>query len=99
MLSMLFLHLGKYFSHNYTYTKNWNETAQMYRYDSFGCPNSLYLGNTPLNEALIFMDKVIPLFRKKYNIEKMTFITLTDGGANSMRGYIKDSGQNPGKNY
>ena len=93
LASMYMFHLGKYFSHNYTYTKNWNETAEMYRYNSFGCPNSLYLGNTPLNEALIFMDKVIPLFRKKYNIEKMTFITLTDGGANSMRGYIKDSGQ------
>jgi hypothetical protein len=27
------------------------------------------------------------MFKKKYDIEKMTFITLTDGGANS---FIKD---------
>ena len=89
---MYMYHFGKYFTHNYTYTRNWNEKAQMYRYDSFGCPSSLYLGNTPLNEALVYMDKLIPLFKQKYNIEKLTFITLTDGGANCFRGYIKSNG-------
>ena len=34
------------------------------------------------------MDKLIPMFRKKYGIEKMTFITLTDGAGNSPRGKI-----------
>ena len=44
---------------------------------------SIILGSTPLNEALIVMLKLVPLFKNKYKIEKMTLITLTDGGANS----------------
>jgi hypothetical protein len=32
------------------------------------------------------MNKLVPMFKQKYNIEKMTFITLTDGGANSNYG-------------
>jgi hypothetical protein len=28
------------------------------------------------------MNKMIPLFQKKYGIEKLTFITLTDGSGN-----------------
>jgi hypothetical protein len=29
------------------------------------------------------MNKLVPMFKKKYNIEKLTFITLTDGASNS----------------
>jgi len=29
------------------------------------------------------MNKLVPMFKKKYNIEKLTFITLTDGSSNS----------------
>ena len=36
-------------------------------------------GGTPLNEALSYMVEFIPKFKKQYNIEKMSFITLTDG--------------------
>jgi hypothetical protein len=35
------------------------------------------------------MNKIVPMFKQKYNIEKMTFITLTDGGANSNYGTEK----------
>lgn len=37
------------------------------------------LGDTPLNDALVYMTKYIPKFKKQYNVEKLTFITLTDG--------------------
>ena len=47
------------------------------------------LGNTPLNESLIYLTDLLPQFKKKYGIEKMTLITLTDGGANGMRCAIK----------
>jgi len=46
-------------------------------------PNEYYLGSTPLNEALVVLNKMIPLFKDKNRIEKMSLITLTDGGANS----------------
>ncbi len=45
-------------------------------------PDQFYLSATPLNEALVACHQLVPMFKKKYNIEKMTFITLTDGGAN-----------------
>lgn len=37
------------------------------------------LNSTPLNTSLIVMAKVIEEFRKKNRVQKMTFITLTDG--------------------
>ena len=37
------------------------------------------LGGTPLNEALVYMTKYLPMFKAKHNIQKLSFITLTDG--------------------
>jgi hypothetical protein len=42
------------------------------------------LGNTPLNASLMAMGHKIDAFRKKYQVEKMTFITLTDGDSNPL---------------
>ena len=53
------------------------------RGDEMGSPPEFYLGTTPLNESLVVMNKLVPMFKKKYNIEKLTFITLTDGASNS----------------
>src|SRR5210317_1627911 len=50
--------------------------------DSPSIPREYYLGSTPLNEALVVMLKLVPMFKEKYKIEKMNFITLTDGGGN-----------------
>ena len=50
--------------------------------DSPSIPREYYLGSTPLNEALIVMLKLVPMFKEKYKVEKMNFITLTDGGGN-----------------
>lgn len=54
------------------------------------------LGDTPLNEALIDMLRFVPAFKKANNIEKLTFITLTDGqGGNLMTNkYINSIGSN-----
>jgi len=45
-----------------------------------------------LNESLIYINKLIPMFIKKYGIEKLTFITLTDGAGNYCRGKIIGGG-------
>ena len=82
-------HMGAYFDNRYT--RNWrnNQDADDYaKHDSYGIPSQYYLGNTPLNESLIYLDKLIPMFKKKYGIEKLTFITLTDGAGNYPRGDI-----------
>ena len=53
-----------------------------YKGDRYYMPSEYYLGSTPLNEALVVLDKMIPIFKDKNKIEKMSLITLTDGGAN-----------------
>ena len=50
--------------------------------DNFNCPSEYYLGSTPLNQALVAFNEMIPIFKNKNKIEKMSVITLTDGGAN-----------------
>ena len=55
-----------------------------------GVPNNYLLSSTPLNEALVALDKIIPLFKNKYSIEKLSLITLTDGHANRLSNTIID---------
>jgi len=91
LAGMYMYHMAQYYNSNYVYHRDFDADLEMARYNSFGVPGQFYLGNTPLNEALVFCSKLIPMFKSKYDIEKMTFITLTDGGANSFRQTIKDS--------
>ena len=72
---------GSYRNYWKNYEKNKDRIEA--RQNCYGIPNEYCLGNTPLNEALIYCHKLIPEFKRKYNIEKLTFITLTDGGGNS----------------
>ena len=39
----------------------------------------LPLNGTPLNESLAYVYEYLPKFKRQFNTEKMTFITLTDG--------------------
>lgn len=48
-------------------------TSDIFKYTDF------QLGGTPLNEALVYMTKYLPLFKAKHNVQKLSFITLTDG--------------------
>jgi uncharacterized protein with von Willebrand factor type A (vWA) domain len=41
-------------------------------------------GGTPLNEALAYMVEYLPKFIKANNVEKMSFITLTDGEGSAL---------------
>ena len=53
-------------------------------------PSCMHLGSTPLNQALATMIDIIPKFKSKYGIEKMSFITLTDGASDSGEGITDD---------
>ena len=88
-LKMMF-HMGSYFDNRYVSRRNMFEDSETYEAQSnnWGIPNKYYLGNTPLNESLIYLNKLIPMYKKKYGIEKLTFITLTDGSGNYPRGNI-----------
>ena len=77
-------HMGMYFDTRYT--RRYVESEDYYaQSESWGIPSEYYLGNTPLNESLVYINTLLPMFKKKYDIEKMTFITLTDGAGNYPR--------------
>ena len=57
-------------------------SRELWKGDNFNCPSEYYLGSTPLNQALVALNEMIPIFKNKNKIEKMSVITLTDGGAN-----------------
>ena len=85
-------HMALYFDDRHTWNRRTNpyesSDDQLAASNTYGIPSKYYLGNTPLNESLIYMDKLIPMFKKKYGIEKMTFITLTDGAGNCPSGKL-----------
>ena len=51
----------------------------------FQYPSRLSLSGTPLNEALLSMNKLIPLFQKRTGVQKIQCITLTDGEAHPLQ--------------
>ena len=53
-------------------------------------PSCMHLGATPLNPALASMIEIIPKFKSKYGIEKLSFITLTDGASDGGEGIAED---------
>jgi len=73
--SMALSYHGRYSSHTGTGGRMWEG-------DNFNCPSDYYLGSTPLNQAIVALNEMIPVFKNKNKIEKMSVITLTDGGAN-----------------
>ena len=64
------------------YTSSFNSVND-HKGDRYYMPSEYYLGSTPLNEALVVLNKMIPIFKDRNRIEKMSLITLTDGGVNS----------------
>lgn len=67
-----------FFNRNYSYTFNKLHAGYV-----IPISQEYHLTSTPLNEALVMCNKLIPLFQSKYKVEKLSFITLTDGEANS----------------
>ena len=53
--------------------------AMTYRAADYNIPYKLYLSGTPLNEAIISMKQILPLFQKRNKVEKCHIINLTDG--------------------
>ena len=89
--SLMFLYsMGLYYSSRYN-RNFFSEDFNSARHQNPGMPEGYNLGNTPLNEALVVCNKLIPMFKNKYKIEKLTFITLTDGGANYPRGVYQNT--------
>jgi hypothetical protein len=85
-------HMLELFSHKMTNSEFNNMVALMFKRPWNTC-RKYSLNGTPLNEALLFMADYLGKFIKNNNVEKASFITLTDGeghGIHSNNG-ISDS--------
>lgn len=89
------LSLLNLFSSKMTNTE-FNTVARRFTTPYFHYSLGYSLGDTPLNEALLKMASFIPKYKKQNSIEKLTFITLTDGQGNNLRTgkYISGYGHN-----
>lgn len=59
---------------------NEREFTRMSKILFAGIVQSMYgLGSTPLNQALIYMHSYVAKYKQANNIEKLTFVVLTDG--------------------
>jgi len=67
-----------YRARGYDYEK---AKAEQWKDDLFPMPNGYNLSSTPLNETIMAAMKMVPAFQKKYNIDKMNTVFLTDGAS------------------
>jgi len=73
-----------------TYLLHWAKNAgNPYSWNPEAVPVSttdcMYTGGTPLNEALTGMMKLIPKFREKYRVDRLSLIVMNDGDTNAIR--------------
>jgi hypothetical protein len=71
-------------------TSEFNLMAKRVLHYSFQANDNYSTSSTPLNEALVWCYQHIGTYMKNNNIEKMTFITLTDGDGHGLSG-VKSS--------
>ena len=55
--------------------------AEQWKDDLPGVPRGFQLSSTPLNDTIMAAMKMVPAFQKKYNIDKMNTVFLTDGAS------------------
>lgn len=54
--------------------------AYSFRYaHSYVCPNGVSLSGTPLNEAIVTLNNIIPQFKQQNKLQKVNCVILTDG--------------------
>ena len=79
-------HLLEFFNNKMT-TSEFNSMARRILDYRFQWNEGYNTGGTPLNEALVYCYATLGKFIKNNNIEKTTFITLTDGEGGSLNTY------------
>jgi len=62
----------------------WRCVYAITRWVKYILPHRMCLSGTPLNESVIALHQIIPAFKKKYNLEKVNCVILTDGEANAL---------------
>ena len=62
---------------------NWNYDGESGYDEDYGVPEGLNLSGTPLDHSLVLMRDFIKDFKRDYNLDICSFITLTDGASHS----------------
>jgi hypothetical protein len=68
------------------YAASMNYSARSEMGSTYMPPRNLYLGGTPLNDAIIAMMELVPKFKKETGVQKVNTIFLTDGASNRLPG-------------
>ncbi len=58
----------------------------------YQAPNWTRLGGTPLNSAIVVTAALVKQFQKKYSIQKMNTVFLTDGASHDNFNYVEKNG-------
>jgi hypothetical protein len=71
--------------------KNIWRVASSFRYGHHGvdCPHKLSLSGTPLNESMIALHSIIPVFQKENKLQKVQCVVLTDGEASPIPYHVE----------
>lgn len=62
----------------------WRIAYTQRNYASYSCPPRIGLSGTPLNESILSLHKIIPMFKEKYKLQKVQCVILTDGESNHL---------------
>jgi len=54
-------------------------------YCRYSCPAGLDLSGTPLNESIIALHQIIPMFKNREQLQKVNVVILTDGDGNGLQ--------------
>jgi len=79
----------------------WRLVASLCTWVEYSTPNGYNLSGTPLNETIICLHEIIPQFKKKYAVQKVNVVILTDGESNALpyyKNYEYNGKENVGAN-
>ena len=62
----------------------WRIVFNMKSWTNYEVPAGYGLSGTPLNEAIVCLNQIIPQFQKNYDLQKVQCVILTDGEANHL---------------
>jgi hypothetical protein len=62
----------------------WRIVFNMKSWTNYEVPAGYGLSGTPLNEALVCLNQIIPQFQKNHDLQKVQCVILTDGEANHL---------------
>lgn len=67
--------------------------ARSFKSGYYNVPRDFHLSGTPLNDTIVVANDVLKKFRKKYGVEIVNTVFVTDGDSNTISGVMDDNGE------